>query len=125
MVLDQNYHKMIDENEIRIKAMPKLMDHTLSKLACNHLKKSVTSLIKSGPRHEAANYPPDFVDLDLVGSENRSSKSELPKAPLRGHTPPKSARSACNQLSKSEASLIKTETRGLTVAYPPAFVELT
>ena len=42
MVLDQNYHKMIDENEIRIKAIPKLMDHTLSKLAkmaCNHLKK--------------------------------------------------------------------------------------
>ena len=69
MVLDQNYHKMIDENEIRIKAIPKLMDHTLSKLACNHLKKSVTSLIKSGPRYEAANYPPDFVELDLVGSE--------------------------------------------------------
>ena len=66
MVLDQNYHKMIDENKIRIKAIPKLMDHTLSKLAksaCNELNKSETSLIKTETRNLTAAYPPASVEL--------------------------------------------------------------
>ena len=90
MVLDQNNNKRKDKNEIRIKAIPKLMDHTLSKLAkmaCNHLKKSVTSLVKSGPRYEAAIYPPDFVELDLVGSEKPSFEVGATQGSTQGPQP--------------------------------------